>query len=95
MIGPHHDAPGLARSDPDMGKVRRKMDVGEGRSLMHWSNLKTNVKRIGSLPDTPGIFSCICIACATLVCFVGASSYTHATMGVALAASAPRRPHVF
>ncbi|EKX39807.1 hypothetical protein GUITHDRAFT_96532, partial [Guillardia theta CCMP2712] len=33
-------------SEAEPGKVRRKMAVGEGRSMMHWLNLRPNVKRL-------------------------------------------------
>ena len=33
----------------DSGKVRRKMAVGEGRSMMHWQRLKVPVERMASV----------------------------------------------
>ncbi len=35
--------------DPHDGKVRRKMAVGEGRSMMHWQRLKVPIKRMASV----------------------------------------------
>lgn len=37
-------------SEAEPGKVRRKMAVGEGRSMMHWLNLRPNVKRLRKVP---------------------------------------------
>jgi len=50
MEGDSSDAgtlPGGATEEVDTapGKVRKKMAVGEGRSLMHWLNQRPNVKR--------------------------------------------------
>ena len=50
MQGDSSDAgtlPGGATEEVDSapGKVRQKMAVGEGRSLMHWLNQRPNVKR--------------------------------------------------
>uniref|UniRef100_A0A6T8JZ40 Cytochrome b5 heme-binding domain-containing protein n=2 Tax=Hemiselmis andersenii TaxID=464988 RepID=A0A6T8JZ40_HEMAN len=39
----------MAEQGADDGRVRRKMDTGEGRSLVHWSRLKPKVKRIGKI----------------------------------------------
>jgi len=36
---------GMSAPDPSAGKVRQKMAVGEGRSMMHWMNKKVNVTR--------------------------------------------------
>ncbi len=35
--------------DAHDGKVRRKMAVGEGRSMMHWQRLKVPIQRMASV----------------------------------------------
>jgi hypothetical protein len=43
------DQENSAVEDAHDGKVRRKMAVGEGRSMMHWQRLKVPIERKASV----------------------------------------------